>query len=65
MIKKKRKNEEYMKYLVAVDMQIDFITGSLGMPKVVKRQELCREDHFYKRHNNALDTTRAVQIEDE
>ena len=44
MVKKKKEDSVYMKYLIVVDMQMDFITGSLGsdlavaiVPNVVEK----------------------------
>jgi nicotinamidase-related amidase len=60
MIKKKTEALDYMKYLIVVDMQVDFITGSLGselamaiVPNVVEKVKkfdgkviFTRDTHF-------------------
>ena len=44
-----------MKYLIVVDMQVDFITGSLDSK--------CCAGVSVESHNTALDAMRAVQID--
>ena len=44
-----------MKYLIVLDMQVDFITGSLDSK--------CCAGVSVKSHNTALDAMKAVQIE--
>ena len=60
MIKKKTEDEDHMKYLIVIDMQVDFITGSLGselataiVPNVIRKVKnfdgkviFTRDTHF-------------------